>query len=157
MLNWLQPRLRAFREAFPEVGVTVRATIWITPRHANQPLVGRSLREEDLVMVCPRSFRHGPTPSGRPADPVRWPLIHVPGRQEHREAFAQYHGLTDLPLARGLTTDRSNVALEMAIAGLGFAITLASRAKVHLQRGHLVEPFPDRVASGWDCDLHPGE
>lgn len=45
----------------------------------------------------------------------------------------------------------------MAVAGLGFAITLASRAEVHLHRGHLVEPFPESIASGWDCDLHPGE
>lgn len=166
--NWLPPRLRAFREAFPEVDVTVHATIWsetsdqiadlrITPRHVSQPLIGRSLGEEQLVTVCPPSFLHGPNPPGRPADIVRWPLIHVLGRQEHWEAFARHHGLTDLPLARGLKTDSSNVALEMAIAGLGFAITLASLAEVHLQRGHLVEPFPDRIPSGWGYDLHPGE
>lgn len=166
--NWLPPRLRAFREASPEVDVTVHATIWsetgdqiadlrITPRHVSQPLVGRSLGEEELVMVCPPSFLAGPDPLTRPADLARRPLIHVLGRQEHWEAFAQHHGLSGLPVARGLKTDSSNVALEMASAGLGCAITVASLAEVHLQRGVLVEPFPERIPSGWGYDLHLGE
>ena len=45
----------------------------------------------------------------------------------------------------------------MASAGLGCAITVASLAEVHLQRGVLVEPFPERIPSGWGYDLHPGE
>lgn len=166
--NWLPRRLRAFREAFPEVDVTVHATIWsetsdqiadlrITPRHASQPLVGRCLGEEHLAMVCPPSYLTGPDALARPSDIARRPLIHVLGRQEHWEAFARHHGLTDLALARGLKTDSSNVALEMAIAGLGCTVTLASLAEVHLQRGLLVEPFPDRISSGWGYDLHPGE
>jgi LysR family glycine cleavage system transcriptional activator len=140
--------------------VTVHATIWsetgdqiadlrITPRHVSQPFVGRSLGEEELVMVCPPSYLSGPDPLARPAAVARRPLIHVLGRQEHWEAFAQHHGMTGLPMARGLKTDSSNVALEMASAGLGCAISLASLAEVHLQRGVLVEPFPERILSGW--------
>lgn len=79
------------------------------------------------------------------------------GRQEHWQAFARHHGLTDLPLSEGLKTDSSNVALEMAVAGLGCAITLASLAEVHLRRGLLVAPFPDKIPSGWGYDLHSGE
>jgi DNA-binding transcriptional LysR family regulator len=58
---------------------------------------------------------------------------------------------------QGLKTDSSNVALEMAIAGLGCAVTLASLAQVHICRGSLVEPFPGKIASGWGYDLRPGE
>jgi DNA-binding transcriptional LysR family regulator len=166
--NWLPRRLRTFREASPEVDVTIHATIWsetsdqiadlrITPRHVSQPLVGRSLGEERLVMVCPPSFLKGPAAMTQPTDVARWPMIHVLGRQEHWEAFARHHGVTDLSLARGLKTDSSNVALEMAIAGLGCTVTLASLAEVHLQRGHLVEPFPAPIPSGWGYDLHQGE
>ena len=166
--NWLPRRLRSFAERYPEVQVTVHATIWaettdqivdlrITPRHTSQPLIGHSLGEESLVVVCPPGFLTGPEAIRGPGDIARRGLIHVLGRQEHWEAFARHHGLTDLPLAHGPKTDSSNVALEMAVVGLGCAITLASLAEVHLQRGTLVTPFTDRIASGWGYDLHPGE
>lgn len=166
--NWLPPRLHAFDLRHPEVRVTVHATIWsettdqiadlrITPRHVSQPLIGHSLGEETLVVVCRPDFLVGQDAIRTPADVARRGLIHVLGRQEHWEAFARHHGLADLPLSRGPRTDSSNVALEMAIAGLGCAITLTSLAEVHVQRGLLVAPFDDRLPSGWGYDLHPGE
>jgi DNA-binding transcriptional LysR family regulator len=45
----------------------------------------------------------------------------------------------------------------MAAAGLGCAITLSALAAIHLQRGLLVMPFPDEIATDWRYDLHPGE
>ena len=166
--NWLPPRLSAYRAENPEVEVTVHATIWaetteqivdlrIIPRHVSQPLLGQSLGEERLVMVCRPDFLTGPDAITSPADVHRKGLIHILGRQELWEAFARYHHIQDLPLVQGLKTDSSNVALEMAIAGLGCAVTLASLADVHLRRGLLVEPFPGEIASGWGYDLHYGE
>ena len=92
-----------------------------------------------------------------PGDVLRKGLIHILGRQELWEAFARHHNIPDLPLVQGLKTDSSNVALEMAIAGLGCAVTLASLAEVHVKRGSLVEPFPGKIASGWGYDLHVGD
>lgn len=166
--NWLPERLKAFREENPEVEVTVHATIWaetteqivdlrIIPRHVSQPLGGESLGEELLVMVCRPDFLTGPDAIRTPADILRKGLIHILGRHEMWEAFARHHGIPDLPLVQGLKTDSSNVALEMAIAGLGCAVTLASLANVHIQRGSLIEPFPGKIASGWGYDLRPGE
>ena len=166
--NWLPERLSAYRAENPEVEVTVHATIWaesteqivdlrIIPRHVSQPLVGESLGEERLVMVCRPDFLTGPDPMRVPSDVLKKGLIHILGRQELWEAFARHHGIPDLPLVQGLKTDSSNVALEMAIAGLGCAVTLASLAEVHVQRGLLVEPFPGKIASGWGYDLRPGE
>ena len=166
--NWLPPRLSAYGAENPEVEVTVHATIWaetteqivdlrIIPRHVSQPLLGQSLGEERLVMVCRPDFLTGPDAMTSPADVHRKGLIHILGRQELWEAFARYHHIQDLPLVQGLKTDSSNVALEMAIAGLGCAVTLASLADVHLRRGLLVEPFPGEIASGWGYDLHYGE
>lgn len=166
--NWLPQRVHRFSEENPEVNVTVHATIWsetsdqiadlrITPRHHSQPLVGHSLGEECLVMVCAPSLTEGEDGIRTPNDIQRFGLIHVLGRQEHWAAFALHHRLCDLPLGKGLRTDSSNVALEMAVAGLGCAITLVSLAEIHLQRGTLVAPFPERLPSGWGYDLHPGE
>lgn len=166
--NWLPRRLAEFSQRHPEIEVTVHATIWsettdqiadlrITPRHVSQPLVGHSLGEEELVMLCPPEFLTGPNAIRIPADVGGRGLIHVLGRQEHWEAFASYHGISNLPLSRGPKTDSSNVALEMSVAGLGSTITLTSLAEVHLQRGSLVAPFPERIPSGWGYDLHLGE
>ncbi len=166
--NWLPPRLFRFSQRHPEVEVTVHATIWsettdqiadlrITPRHLSQPLLGQSLGEETLAMVCAPAFLTGPEAIATPADVGRKGLIHVLGRQDHWQAFARHHGLSDLPLSEGMKTDSSNVALEMAIAGLGCAITLASLAEIHLQRGLLVAPFPAPIASSWSYDLHFGD
>jgi LysR family glycine cleavage system transcriptional activator len=108
-------------------------------------------------MVCRPDFLTGPDAMRVPADVLKRGLIHILGRQELWEAFARHHGISDLPLVQGLKTDSSNVALEMAIAGLGCAVTLASLAEVHVGRGSLVEPFPGKIASGWGYDLRPGE
>lgn len=166
--NWLPPRLAAFRKQNPDIEVTVHATIWaettdqivdlrIVPRHVSQPLIGHSLGEEALAMVCCPDFLKGPDALSAPGDVVRKGLIHILGRQEMWESFAQHHGIGDLPLVQGLKTDSSNVALEIAVAGLGCTITLASLAAIHLRRGLLVEPFPAPIPSGWGYDLHPGE
>lgn len=166
--NWLPQRLRRFSQQFPEVNVTVHATIWsettdqiadlrITPRHDSQPLLGHRLGEERLVVVCAPELVTGEAAIRSPRDIRQHGLIHVLGRQEHWEAFARHHGLSDLPLSQGLRTDSSNVALEMAVAGLGCAITLESLADIHLQRRTLVAPFAERLPSGWGYDLHVGE
>jgi LysR family glycine cleavage system transcriptional activator len=166
--NWLPARLRDFALLHPGIEVTVHATIWaepgdqvvdlrISPRHRGQPTLGVSLGEKRLVMVCPPEFLRGPDPLKVPADVARKGVIHVLGRPDHWESFARHHGLTGLPLARGPKTDSSNVALEMAAAGLGCAITLSALAAIHLQRGLLVVPFPDEIATDWRYDLHPGK
>lgn len=166
--NWLPQRLFAFRRAHPDIEVTIHATIWaettdqivdlrIIPRHVSQPLIGRSLGEETLAMVCSPALIQGPDAMTSPADVARKGLIHILGRQELWQAFAAHHGIEDLSLIQGPKTDSSNVALEMAIAGLGCAATLSSLAEVHIRRGLLVEPFPAPIPSGWGYDLHAGE
>jgi LysR family glycine cleavage system transcriptional activator len=166
--NWLPSQLSKFHQLHPEIEVTVHATIWsetsdqiadirITPRHESQPLVGRSLGQERLVMVCAPALCDGPDAIRTPADVGRVGPIHVLGRQEHWEEFARHHGLSDIHLLPGYKTDSSNTALEMAISGIGCAITLASLVEIHIRRGLLVEPFPANIPSSWGYDLHQGE
>lgn len=166
--NWLPQRLRKFSDQYPEVEITVHATIWsetteqivdlrIAPRHKSQPLAGQSLGEERLAMVCHPDFLSGAEPLVSPEDVRRKGLIHILNRQELWEAFARHHGIADLPLVQGLKVDSSNVALEMVVAGMGCAAILASLAKSHLERGLIVEPFQADIPSGWGYDLRPGE
>lgn len=166
--NWLPRRLAAFRARHPDIGITVHATIWaesgdqiadlrIVPRHAGQPPLGLPLGEDRLVVVCAPGFLHGPDALRSPADVARKGLIHVLGREEHWQAFARHHGLAGLPLAEGPRTDSSNVALEMAAAGMGCAIAQESLAALPIERGTLVAPFADRIASGWGYEVQTGD
>lgn len=166
-MSWLPQRLTAFAASHPEIDVSVHATIWsetvdkvvdviITPRHMRQPLIGHSLGEEELVALCPPAFLTGPDAITCPQQIGKRGLIHLLGRQEHWEAFADYHRIPDLPLSRGPKTDCTNVALAMAAAGLGSAITLASLAEAPLRSGSLVAPFARRIPTGWGYDLHHG-
>lgn len=166
--NWLPQRLAAFRRRHPEIDITVLATIWsetseqiadlrITPRHVRQPLQGRWIGPERLVMLCPPAFLTGPEALHQPADIPRKGLIHVLGRQEHWEVFGAFHRLPDLHQTRGPKTDSSIVALEMAVSGIGCVVTLQSLAEPYLRRGLLAEPFPADIPSAWGYDLHSGE
>jgi len=167
-INWLPPKLAIFRKTHPEIDVTIHATIWsetsdpvadikITTRHKSQPLSGHWLLEERLSMVCPPDFVNSALAMKTPGDVERFDLIHVLGRQEHWEDYARHHRLKPLQLGHGFRSDSSIVALEMAAAGLGCAVSLRSLAEVYIQRGLLVEPFPANIPSLWGYDLHQGE
>lgn len=164
---WLPGRLAAFRRLNPELGVTVHATIWsetsdriadlrIETRHRSQPVLGTWLDAGGIVLLCPPAFVQGEGAMTGPAGVARRGLIRVLGRQDHWEDFARHHGLPADPPATGATTDSSNVALELAVAGLGCVITTRWLAEPYLARGLLVEPFPAAIAGGWGYDLHLG-
>lgn len=166
--NWLPSHLKSFNRLFPEIEVTVHATIWaeksdavadvrIVPRNDEQPLVGQSLGRERLAMVCAPELLQGEMALRTPADITRMNLIHVLGREDHWEDFGKHHGIADLHHMVGHKADSSNVALEMATVGLGCAITLQSLVENHIRRGLLVEPFPADIPSKWSYDLRPGE
>ena len=108
-------------------------------------------------MVCAPALLDGPEGLRSPQDVARFGLIHVLGRQEFWPIFAQRHGVTNLNLEGGLKTDASNVALELAVQGLGCAVTFRSLADTYIRRGLLVEPFPCAMASPWSYYLQGGE
>lgn len=166
--NWLPEKLRLFNTLHPEFAVVVHATIWsetsdqiadlrITPRHDSQPFIGYRLAFDTLAMVCAPRLLQGDQAPVLPADIMRAGLIHVVGRQEHWEAFCQHHGIDPPGLVQGYQTDSSNVALELAAAGMGYTIAPRALTEVHLRRGCLVEPFPAPIPNGWNYDLHAGE
>lgn len=166
--NWLPSRLKLFSRLYPEIEITVHATIWaeksdavadirIVPRSDDQQLVGHSLGRERLAMVCSPSFLVGDNAIHHVADIAKLGLIHVLGREDHWEDFGRHHGIGHLHLLNGHRADSSNVALEMATAGMGCAINLYSLVENHIQRGLLVEPFPANIPSKWSYDIRHGE
>lgn len=166
--NWLPARLAGFRRVHPEIDVVIHGTIWsdtseriadlcISIWHedqVNEPAT--KLRDETLAMVCAPDLLEGPDGLRSPHDVARFGLIHVLGRQEFWPIFAKCHGVANLNLEGGLKTDASNVALELAVQGLGCAVTLRSLAETYIRRGLLVEPFPGPMASPWSYYILDG-
>ena len=54
---------------------------------------------------------------------------------------------------KGLTTNASNIALELAAMGAGVVATQRSLARAYMRRGLLVEPFAVRPQSPWNYYL----
>jgi LysR family transcriptional regulator, glycine cleavage system transcriptional activator len=167
--NWLPARIAGFRHAHPEIDVVIHGTIWsdtseqiadlcICIWHEDQVSEpATKLRDETLAMICAPSLLDDPDGLRSPQDVARFGLIHVLGRQEFWHVFAQTYGVSNLNLEGGLKTDASNIALELAVQGLGCAVTLRSLAETYIRRGLLIEPFPRMMASPWSYYIRDGD
>ncbi|RUY91407.1 LysR family transcriptional regulator, partial [Mesorhizobium sp. M7A.F.Ca.CA.001.10.2.1] len=82
---------------------------------------------------------------------VDWIFVH--GRQEYWQVVTSALGVDMDDHDKGLTTNASNIALELAAMGAGLVATQRSLAHAYLRRGLLVEPFPVRPASPWNYYL----
>jgi LysR family glycine cleavage system transcriptional activator len=73
----------------------------------------------------------------------------VHGRQEYWKCIGDRLGIDISEREKGVTTNASNIALELAAIGAGCVATPHSIARTYLNRGLLVEPFPVRTPSPW--------
>jgi len=156
--SWLPQCLASFRENHPAVKIVLTATIWDSPDEGIADLfisVNRSdevsagsirLTDETLSFVCaPASADR----FGTWADALEQAKILVAGRQEYWAIFASAFGTGPVDLDAAFKTNASNVALELAVHGLGGAIVLSSLCKNYLSRGLLAEPLDLRPDSPW--------
>ena len=159
--NWLAGCMAAFRKKHPEIEVVLHGTIWedlseqiaditiSTRRFDDRPPAGTMLWDDELVLLC------APDAAGGWQD-ARAAEGHAEGRLDLRArppgmlavhgrgAWHRHHRYE-----KGLTTNASNIALELAAIGAGFVATQFSLARAYLRRGLLVEPFPVRRPSPW--------
>lgn len=163
--NWMAGCIAALRKDHPEIEVVLHGTIW------------EDLSEQIAdITISTRRFRR---PSARRSPALErgaCPALRasLAGRQERREGarghiqggldlrprpsgiLAVRDDRTGLDMAdydKGLSTNASNIALELAAMGAGLVATQRSLARIFLQRGLLVEPFPVRTASPWNYYL----
>jgi len=159
--NWLAGTMAEFRRAHSEIEVVLQGTVWedlsnqiadITisiRRFDDLPSASALLWEDELVLLCAPSFLEGHQRLASPKDIIKHDWIFVLGRQEYWQCFA---GLLEIEIPdheRGLTTNASNIALELAATGAGLVATQLSLARTYLRRGLLVEPFSIRAPSPW--------
>jgi len=160
--NWVVRHLVGFSAAHPEIELVVHGTVWESPRDPiadltitlerddEPPSEGLRLWSERLSLVCApgvaRSIKS-------PGDLEAVAKILVLGRQEYWSVFAEALGIERLDLDKGLKTNASNIALEMAANGLGFTVSLAHLTGAYVERGLLEEPFALAPPSPWSYYL----
>lgn len=159
--NWIAGCMAAFRNQHPEIEVVLHGTIWedlseqiaditiSTRRFDDRPPAGVPLWNDQLVLLCAPQLMMGANRLKSPQDILHMDWIFVHGRQEYWQCMGEALGIDISDYEKGITTNASNIALELAATGAGCVATQYSLARTYLSRGLLVEPFPVRTASPW--------
>jgi LysR family glycine cleavage system transcriptional activator len=159
--NWLAGCMAAFRAKHPGIEVVLHGTIWedlsdqiadITisiRRYDDPPPNGTMLWNDQLVLLCAPMLLAKGKRLAEPKDILKIDWIFVHGRQECWQHMGAALGIDISGYEKGLTTNASNIALELAATGAGLVATQLSLAKAYLERGRLVEPFAVRCPSPW--------
>lgn len=160
--NWLPACMAAFRRSFPDVEIVLHGTVWeeadksvpditITiDRFDSRPANALALWDDPLALLCAPSI----APALRvPADLYNFDWIAVHSRQEYWRQVCEALGLDSTHQRKAFTTNVSNIAMELAVAGAGCTAAQSSIAATYLRRGLLVEPFPVRPPSPWSYYL----
>lgn len=159
--NWLSGVLADFRKQHPDIGIVLQGTVWEDPNEQKSDIVisirrfdakpssSALLWEDKLVLVCAPELMTGPDAIRTAEDTIRHEWIFVLGRQECWRAIAEALGQDEATHDKRLTTNSTNIALELAAQGAGLVATQRSLADLYLQRGLLVEPLKVSTPSPW--------
>lgn len=160
--NWLAQVLTDFRRRHRDIEIILQGTVWEDPledkadlvisvrRFDDRPSESERLWEDELVLVCAPDLAQGPAPIRTAVDLEEHEWIFVLGRQEYWHAVAEAIGQDEAGHKKRITTNSTNIALELAAQGAGLVVTQRSLAQLYLRRGLLVEPLKlPRPPSPW--------
>ena len=155
---WLMPRLPQFLAAHPDLRVQLsaafsdsdfsRGEIDLDIRYG--PVRGGDLRvetvftEQILPFASPKLLDRAAI--REPNDLLGQPLILSAVNVVQWPRWFAAHGVPLSPATYALTFDRTHLAIEAAVQGLGIALDSARLAETFLVRGDLVPVFADRKA-----------
>lgn len=163
--NWLANCIAGFSKKYPEFEILLHGSIWEEPaeqiadivisirRYDNIPPTGIQLWAETTLLLCAPQFLTGPKALVTPSDILKMNWISVHGRQELWQDMANALGIDAGGNEKRLSTNSTNIALELAASGAGCIVTTRSLARTYVERGLLVEPFATRLASPWNYYL----
>ncbi|MDX8451399.1 LysR substrate-binding domain-containing protein [Mesorhizobium sp. VK9D] len=163
--NWLAGCMAAFRKKHPEIEIVLHGTIWediseqiaditiSTRRFDDRPPSAIPLWNDELVLLCAPGMLEGEHALKTPQDMLKVDWIFVHGRQEYWQVVTEALGVDMEDHDKGLSTNASNIALELAAMGAGLVATQRSLSHAYMDRGLLVEPFPVRPPSPWNYYL----
>src|SRR5581483_8478734 len=151
--KWLVSRLGRFAEEHPTIDLRVSATLHhvdfaredvdLAVRHGDGDWPGLDvvrLSAEHLFPVCSPKLLAGRSRPTRPADALKFPLIHVDDRKDWAR-WLDAAGVHGAELSHGPVLNRASMAIDAAIDGQGIALARTTLAAADLISGRLVRPF----------------
>lgn len=152
--KWLVHRLGHFAEAHSGIDLRISATLHhvdfareevdLAVRHGDGNWPGLDavrLSPEQLFAVCSPKLLSGKRRLSRPAEVLKFPLIHMDSRADWKN-WLQEAGLDDATATHGPVLDRASMVIDAAINGQGIALARTTLAAWDLINGHLIRPFP---------------
>ena len=151
--KWLVHRLGRFAEAHPNIDLRVSASLHhvdfaredvdLAIRHGDGTAPGlhvTRLCAEVLSPVCSPKLVRGRNRLRKPADLVRYTLLHVNDRSEWRK-WLDAASVRAVDLSRGPVLNQASMALDAAVDGQGVALARSALAAWDLIGGRLIRPF----------------
>jgi LysR family glycine cleavage system transcriptional activator len=155
--KWLVHRLGHFAEAHAGIDLRVSATLHhvdfareevdMAVRHGDGNWPGLDtvqLSSEQLFAVCSPKLLSGRRRLGKPADILKFPLIHLDSRTDWTK-WLQAVGISDADVTHGPVLNRASMVIDAAINGQGVALARTTLAAWDLINGRLVRPFPESL------------
>lgn len=155
---WLAPRLGAFQQAHPEIGVKLVTSLWRDssdqyPVDVDVVLAQQDAAAPDLEKLAdeylvPILGAGSCSEIAMPADLARVTPIHVLGYDDHWTRYLAAQAVSvDIRAAR-LMTDTSVAAIEMVAAGLGGAVIIERFARHAIASGRAIRVVGDPIPLG---------
>jgi len=163
--RWILPRLGAFEAAHPGVTVYLEASDDpLVPQEYHPDVIvahgerpdGRDWRQlfvDRLLVVAAPALLAAQPPPAAPLELLGRPLIHVDWRANERVSGPTWRrwfaalGLDPGRLPRGIHVNQAAMALDLAIAGRGFALVGHAIAEAALRAGQLAIALAPPVPS----------
>ena len=155
--KWLVHRLGHFAEAHPEIDLRVSGTLHhvdfareevdLAVRHGDGNWPGLDavrLSAEELFAVCSPKLRSGRRRLDKPADILKFPLIHLDNRADWAN-WLQAAGIDDAAVIHGPVLNRASMVIDAAMNGQGIALARTTLVAWDVINGRLVRPFPESL------------
>lgn len=151
--KWLVHRLGAFGEAHPGIDLRVSATMHhvdfaredvdVAVRHGDGNWPGLDVARlcaEELFAVCSPKLLSGRSRIAKPADLLKFPLLHLDDRKDWARWFA-IAGVAAPETLHGPVMNRVSMVIDAAVDGQGVALARSTLAAWDLINGRIVAPF----------------
>lgn len=151
--KWLVHRLSRFGEAHPGFDLRISATMHhvdfaredvdLAVRHGDGNWPGLDavrLCTEHLFAVCSPKLAAGRQRLSKPADVLKFPLLHLDDRKNWSKWLAAA-GVADAEVSHGAVLNRASMAIDAAVDGQGVVLARTTLAAWDILNGRLVRPF----------------
>jgi LysR family glycine cleavage system transcriptional activator len=155
--KWLVNRLGRFAEAHPGIDLRISATLHhvdfaredvdLAVRHGDGNWPGLDvarLSTEQLFAVCSPKLLRGRQRIGKPADVLKFPLLHLDDRKDWAK-WLEAAGIANAELSHGPVLNRASMVIDAAVDGQGIALARTTLAAWDLINGRLVRPLPETL------------